>query len=63
VRSRVHIGIYDVAGRLVKTWLDREMGDGSYRQLVNVSGVNPGVYYCLLTTSSGSVHRPVVVSR
>jgi len=25
--------------------------------------VNPGVYYCLLTTSSGSVHRPVVVSR
>jgi len=61
--SRVTIGLYDVAGRLVKSWLDREMGDGSYTQLVNVDGVTAGVYYCLVATPSGTAHRSVVVSR
>jgi len=61
--SRVHIAIYDVAGRLVQTWLDRDMGAGSYQQVVSVRGVSVGVYYCTLTTVAGTVTRPVVVSR
>jgi PKD repeat protein len=61
--SRVFVGFYDVAGRLVQIVLDREMPAGIYQQGVTLGNVNPGVYYCQIQTQYGSLHRSVVVSR
>ena len=61
--SRVFVGFYDVAGRLVQIVLDREMPAGIYQQGVTLGGVKPGVYYAQVQTRFGSMHRPVVVSR
>jgi PKD repeat protein len=61
--SRVFVGFYDVAGRLVSIVLDREMPAGIYQQGVTLGNVSSGVYYCQVQTSYGSVHRSVVVSR
>jgi PKD repeat protein len=61
--SRVFVGFYDVAGRLVSIVLDREMPAGIFQQGVTLGNVNPGVYYCQVQTAYGTVHRSVVVSR
>ena len=61
--SHVVVAFYDVAGRLVRTQLDRDMPAGIFQQGVTLSGVNPGVYYCRVQTNFGALQRPVVVSR
>jgi PKD repeat protein len=61
--SRAFVGLYDVAGRLVRTVLDRDMPAGIFQRGLNLSDVRPGVYYCLLQTPYGNARRSVVVSR
>jgi len=61
--SRVAVDILDVAGRRVRTSLERDMPAGIFQQGVTLEGLDPGVYYCQVRTAYGSMHRPVVVSR
>jgi len=61
--SPVVVGIFDVAGRLVRTSLDRELPAGIFQQGVTLEGLGPGVYYCQVRTAYGTMQRPVVVSR
>jgi PKD repeat protein len=60
--AHVVVGFYDVAGRMVRTVLDHDMPAGIFQQGVPLTGVNPGVYYCLVQTPYGTARRSVVVT-
>jgi hypothetical protein len=55
-RQRVHLAIYDVRGRLVKT-LIKGIKDGGFHYTVrngeesSAKHMSPGVYFCRFTTS------------
>ena len=59
-RDNVKISIYDVAGRLVQTHLDREIEAGQYVGHVNLSSVPSGMYYCTLKTGGRTLHQRFV---
>jgi hypothetical protein len=63
VRGPVRLGIYDVAGRLVKTSINDVLDPGNYHDVVNLGGVGAGLYYCRLTTPEARMSRTFVVVR
>ena len=62
-RGPVRLGIYDVAGRLVKVSVDGVFEPGDYDDQVNMGGVGAGLYYYRLTTPEGTLSRAFVVVR
>jgi hypothetical protein len=62
-RGRAQITLYDVAGRRVKSLLDWELEPGRYQRAANLGEVRPGVYFCELKTSSGSLRTSLIISR
>lgn len=66
--GRVRVDIYDVAGRLVRTVVDRDEEAG--RRVVNWDGLDgrgeraaSGVYFCRLTTGSYTNTRKMILMR
>ena len=47
-RQDVTIGVYDVTGRLVKTYGNNELDPGEYMSSVSLAGIPSGMYYCTL---------------
>jgi len=62
-RGPVHLGMYDVAGRLVRTCVDHVLEPGEYRKGVDLAGVEAGVYFCELRAPGGGARRSFVVTR
>jgi hypothetical protein len=58
----VWLGLYDVSGRLVSTYLNSVMGAGEYQMQRDISDVSPGVYFVRLATPSGTMHERLVVA-
>ena len=58
----VQLGIYDVAGRLVRMLVQDSFEPGEYRKVLNVRGVAAGVYFCRLQTAAGTVSRALVLA-
>ena len=58
----VQLGIYDVAGRLVRLLVQNNFEPGEYRKVLDVRGVAAGVYFCRMQTPAGILNRPLVVS-
>lgn len=59
----VRLGVYDVAGRLVRSSVDGELSAGTYVDMVDVSGLQPGAYFLTLATPSRMVHQAFVINR
>ena len=59
----VQLGMYDVAGRLVRTCVDGWFEAGEYLKGLNLAGVQPGVYFCILQARGGSARTAFVVTR
>jgi len=55
--------IYDVAGRVVRTCVDRTLRSGEYRRAENIAGLKPGVYFCDLRAPGGRARTTFVVAR
>jgi type IX secretion system substrate protein len=59
----VRLGVYDVAGRLVRGSVDGELSAGSYLDVLDVSGLKPGAYFCTLITPARTVHQTFMIAR
>ena len=61
--GRVRLGMYDLAGRLVRMCVDGELASGEYLRGMDLSGVEPGVYFSVLRAPGGVAKRSFVVER
>jgi PKD repeat protein len=59
-RQNVHVGIYDVSGRLIKTHVDTELDPGEYQSHISLSGVPAGMYYCTLRAGGRTLNQRFV---
>jgi hypothetical protein len=63
VAGQVRLGVYDVAGRLVRSSIDGELSAGSYLDVLDVSGLKPGAYFCALITPTRAVRQAFMITR
>ena len=63
VSGDVQMGMYDVAGRLVSSCLDGWFAAGTYLKGLDLTGVQPGVYFGVLRAPGGVAKRAFVVTR
>ncbi|HXJ69664.1 MAG TPA: T9SS type A sorting domain-containing protein, partial [Verrucomicrobiae bacterium] len=59
----VQLGMYDVAGRMVRTCVDGWFEAGEYLKGLDLAGVQPGVYFCILRAPGGNARTAFVVTR
>ncbi len=57
----MRLELYDVAGRVVRKSVDDVLEAGTYSDFIALDGAEPGMYYCRLTTSEGTLKRSFVV--
>ena len=50
----VHVGLYDISGRLVKPWMDSVLEPGEYSLRGDLSRLAPGMYFIRLWTPEAS---------
>jgi len=63
VAGPVQLGMYDVAGRLVRMAVDGEFDAGEYLKGLDLTGLQPGVYFGILRAPGGSARRSFVIAR
>jgi len=61
--GRVQLGVYDLAGRLVRMCIDAELEAGEYLRGLDLAGVQPGIYFGILRAPRGVARRALVVTR
>jgi PKD repeat protein len=61
--GEVRLGVYDVTGRLVRSSISSHLGAGDYVDVVDVSGLRPGAYFCSLWTPGRTLHQAFMISR
>jgi hypothetical protein len=59
----VSLNVYDVAGRVVATILNKEMSAGSYDVGFNAKGLSSGVYFYKLRTADQEMTRKMILLR
>ena len=59
-RQDVSIGIYDVAGRLVRSHVNDELDAGVYEAHINLSSVPAGMYYCMMRSNGHTLRQRFV---
>ena len=59
----VQLRVYDVAGRLVETLVDRPLAAGSHQVRLDRPGMASGVYFYRLTAAGDTRSRKMIVSR
>ena len=59
----MRLGIYDLAGRLVRTSVDGDLAPGDYRGHIDLAGLAAGMYYCALKAPQGTRRSAFVVMR
>ena len=63
VAGNVQLGMYDVAGRLVRSCLDGWYEPGTYLKGLDLTGVQPGVYFGILRVRGVVARRSFAVRR
>lgn len=61
--DHVSLAVYDAAGRLVATVMDRDLSAGDYRVAFRADGLTSGVYFYRLSTSRGDETRKMILLR
>jgi PKD repeat protein len=59
----VRLGLYDVAGRLVRRSVDSVLDADDYQHMMKLDGIPSGAYYCRLDTPDGVLQRTIMVVR
>ena len=59
----VSLNVYDVAGRVVATILNKSMTAGSYDVGFNASGLSSGVYFYKLKTADQEMTKKMILLR
>jgi hypothetical protein len=57
------IGLFDITGSRIKEIINQYKGKGAYSVKVNVTELNPGIYFCRLKTLAGEQVIKMLVSR
>ncbi len=60
-RARVEVKVYDVAGREVKTLVDRDMEPGHHAAVLDASGLPSGVYFARMVAGRYVETRKMVL--
>jgi len=61
-QARVSVGVYDVAGRLVRSLTDGEASPGRYETRLPSGTLRAGVYVCTLDNGAQRISRKVVLT-
>jgi len=62
--QRISITLFDLSGRLVKTFIDNELSDsGDHLLQINTTDMNSGIYYVVLTTEKQTITKKLSVIR
>jgi outer membrane protein assembly factor BamB len=61
VNGKIALKIYDAAGGLVKTLFEGEQNPGNHFVVWNGYPTRPGVYFCRLTTPSGTTTKKIIL--
>jgi hypothetical protein len=61
--GRIHLGLYDVSGRLVRMLADGDAPSTVDNVTVDVRDLSPGIYYARLDANGASVSAKLVVAR
>ncbi|MDD5528581.1 MAG: S8 family peptidase [bacterium] len=59
--QNVSLKIYNTAGRLVKTVFDEVKTAGTYNPIINMTGMNSGIYFVLLKTGNHTISKKVTL--
>jgi PKD repeat protein len=59
-RDDVHLGIYDISGRLIKSHMDGMLDAGEYVSHINLADVPAGMYYFTMRTGGRTLHQRFV---
>ncbi len=60
-RTRVALHLFNLQGRCVGTVIDEYIPSGFYHQVIGLSGLSSGLYFCQLSTDGGSSVRKIVL--
>ena len=58
--DHVQLMVYDVLGRMVKTLINEQMGEGSHVVLADMHGLTSGVYYYRLTSGGTALSKKMI---
>jgi hypothetical protein len=61
--SRIHLALYDAAGRLVRTVADRRIQPGVYTNTIELAEFSSGLYFVRLDTDYGYAVRRLAVTQ
>jgi PKD repeat protein len=61
--GEVRLGMYDLAGRLVRSSVKGVLGPGDYRDDLDLSDLAAGAYFCKLETPEGTLHKTFMLVR
>lgn len=59
--SDVNVALYDLNGRMIKTFLNRNLQSGSYSLDINLGQITNGNYILKLNTDGASVNKKIVI--
>ena len=62
-RGPVRLGVYDLAGRMVRLAVDQVLDPGVHEAELELAGTAPGIYYCTMWTPAGSRRGTFVLMR
>jgi hypothetical protein len=63
VAGHVRLGVFDNAGRLVRTLLEADIAAGAHSARLDARSLPAGVYHCRLHSDGASATRPLVIAR
>jgi N-acetyl-anhydromuramyl-L-alanine amidase AmpD len=58
--DHVQLTVYDVLGRMVKTLINEQLGEGSHVILADMHGLNSGVYYYRLKSGGTALSKKMI---
>ena len=61
-QARVSVGVYDVAGRLVRSLADGEAPPGRYETRLSAGTLRAGVYFCTMNTDAKRISKKLVLT-
>lgn len=59
--GNVEIGLYEVAGKMIKKIVSGYLTKGLYTNRLDVSQLNPGIYFCRIRTAGGNQIKRIIV--
>lgn len=59
--TTMHIGLYDMTGRLLTASREEQLSNGDHQKEINVAGISPGLYVIKMQCAEGIISKTLVV--